>query len=681
MSSLPPMSFPTLNPMDPAVGRSLEAAPSTVDPMSVNMLSGVTDTTMEYNPTAPRAMDPRAGGAMPFPPRVNDPGYMPHMYAPNFAQTPMAPMPYPGVGPIEPFANANGPGTQLASHPYARIESISDLISPASLDFEYSPEMNAVLHVGKCAECVRFGLHILMPGSRAKFLNAVSAHSDSSTEPLRAEIAKLTREALIASKELKELKDALQADQQLVRTLRAERDKALSQHDELSMEHRTISQHARDLEQQLTVALYRRPNSPPRNSRHRSPPRAGTRSNTPYDRVNPQRAGQAARKRPAEQFPVILEPDIGGDVIMASFPANIRPMRMHREQSRYNNRRPCPVSSYRWRTENGVEMVGLPKTRAGTPYLPSDLGMGWYALENDAGSTEEVYRRIDLLFRNRKEELWRAAARGAYEFRRLIEPLPEVMAHVIHLNTLRKSVWTIIDDGINSGADISIVSPGCRLHSEGYGGLYTPDIQIWAVIHAITDVDAGKLSSWTGRTVTTPDLQKMVKDALCSGNYFEITPAELASGKYQLPRPAHYDGALDMDTIVKWLRTTLGLTPYMVHAHFRPFLRRAFETTGGACHRVFSPNDLLPGERLAPGVDDRLVDFPIDRDWTPSRGPRGTFPLILSAVDVNAQLALSDDFDSSSSPQSLSDDTEMLDSGAATANALTGSPTIDRQLA
>jgi len=32
-----------------------------------------------------------------------------------------------------------------------------------------------VLHDGKCTECVRFGLHILMPGNRAKFLYATSA--------------------------------------------------------------------------------------------------------------------------------------------------------------------------------------------------------------------------------------------------------------------------------------------------------------------------------------------------------------------------------------------------------------------------------------------------------------------------------------------------------------------------
>lgn len=61
--------------------------------------------------------------------------------------------------------------------------------------------------------------------------------------------------------------------------------------------------------------------------------------------------------------------------------------RMHHEQPRYSNRRPYTVANYRWRADNCIEAVGLPKTQAGTPSLPSNLGIGWCVLENNATST------------------------------------------------------------------------------------------------------------------------------------------------------------------------------------------------------------------------------------------------------------------------------------------------------
>jgi hypothetical protein len=241
------------------VGQSLGAAPSIMDPMNINLLSGMTDTTMEDVPTmTPRVMDPRASGVSPFPPRAIDPGYMHYMmYTPNFAHNPMGPMPYMGNGPTGTLANANGPGLQLANNPYTKIESISDLVLPASLDFEYSPELNAVLHAGKCPDCVHFGLHIIMPGNRAKFLCATSAHSDAVTAPLCAEVEKLTREARIASKNLKELKDALQSSQQLATLLRAERDAARNKHDEVLMDLQAASKRVKDLERRPIAAPYR----------------------------------------------------------------------------------------------------------------------------------------------------------------------------------------------------------------------------------------------------------------------------------------------------------------------------------------------------------------------------------------------------------------------------------------
>lgn len=655
MPSAPPLSFPTLSPVDHTAGQHLGDIGPTMDPAVLGLPPGAADTTMEDLSVAPyRAMDPHAGGIPPCPPRAVDPGYMPHLvHGHNHAQHPMAPMPYLGSGPIGAFGNAGGTGAHTPGYTYGRIESVSDLVSSTSPDFEYSPEFGAILHAGKCHECVQFAMHIITPANRAKFLSAATAHNGASTGPLRAEIKRLTTEALAAAKELQELRDALKSSQELTTALKAQRDASHKRHDDALAEQRPLLQCVRDLEQELSSASRRRPGSPTRGHHQRSPPRAGHRTTTPCSRPRPGRAEQV-RGRRQTQGSAILEPDTG-DVIMASFPAGIQPMRMHPEQPNYANKRPCSVTNYRWRTDGGIEVIGLPRTKAGTPYIPSTLGIGWHALENGARTTKEVYRRINLLFRNRQEEIWLAAARSAFEFRRLAEPIPEVMAHLLRLGALRKSVWTIINDGIRHGADFSIASPGCRLHSGGYGGLYTPDVQLWAVIHAATDVDSTKLTATTGRTVTAADLRRAIKDALYSDVHFGITPAELAGGVYKLPRLAHYDGSLDVGNVVQWLRAN-GMTSYMVHAHFRPFLRRVDEVSSGGYRRAFSPDDLLPGESLAPEANEALADFTADCEWTPSRGPRRPLSPITSAAVPT---------DDSASPETsvatpLPEDTEML---------------------
>ena len=153
------------------------------------------------------------------------------------------------------------------------------------------------------------------------------------------------------------------------------------------------------------------------------------------------------------------------------------------------------------------------------------------------------------------------------------------MIYFIHLNELRKSVWKIINDGIVTGATLSIISLGCCLDPNGYAGLYLPDVQLWAVIHAITDVNPVKLYTRRASTSKPINLKKMVKDAICSDNYFAITLSELANSQYRLPRLAHYDSGPEMSDIVDWLRNTIGMTSFMVHAHFRPFLQQAFENT------------------------------------------------------------------------------------------------------
>ena len=517
-------------------------------------------------------------------------------------------------------------------------------------------------------------MHIMFPAHRVKFLRAYEAHVEARTKSLRAEVDTLTAENTVMSADLHDCKDALESSKQLNSTLRSQLDTVSKQYDELTVEHRASKQRLRDLGQPTLM------------SPQRSPPRSTHRTSTPYDRFQPSRAGQTptvrrttqdTSGRPQAQVPVVLDPDSAGDVILASFPSKLQPMRMHAEQPRYINRRPCAIANFRWKADNGIEIVGLPKTRAGTPYLPSDLGIGWHMFENNTTSIDEVFRRIDLLFRNRKEELWLAATRAAFEFRRLITPLPEVMKYMIHLSTLRKSVWTIIDEGISDNAGMSIVSPGCRLHGSGYGGLFTPDVQLWAIIHTITDVDTIKLSGWSGRTVTTADLKKMVKDALCSGNYFDITADELAKGVYKLPRLAHYDGALDMDKVVSWLKTTVGMTPYMVHAHFRPFLRRVYDTPAGARLQPFEPGALLPGEAVPPEANEDLIDFPASRDWIPSRGPRTPLIALTSAAGATANaLLLAPSGDTAdSAPASLasappeSEDADMVGPEEIAANA------------
>ena len=92
------------------------------------------------------------------------------------------------------------------------------------------------------------------------------------------------------------------------------------------------------------------------------------------------------------------------------------------------------------------------------------------------------------------------------------------------------------------------------------------------MIHTTTDIEPTKITAKTGHTVTSANLKKMFKDTICLGNFFEVSPANLTNGKYQLPCLTHYDWALSMESVVNWLRNTIGMTPYMVHAHFQPFL-------------------------------------------------------------------------------------------------------------
>ena len=156
------------------------------------------------------------------------------------------------------------------------------------------------------------------------------------------------------------------------------------------------------------------------------------------------------------------------------------------------------------------------------------MGLGWYCLENNVASISHIYRCINLLFCNRKEEIWRATAQSIFEYRKHLDSLPGLMEHFLSLHGLRKGVWSIIDEGVAKNASVAIVSPGCHLDINGYAGLYTPDVQLWAVIHAATNVNSSKLMKNTGGMALAKDLKKMMKDVICSGNFFEITPAKFA---------------------------------------------------------------------------------------------------------------------------------------------------------
>jgi hypothetical protein len=300
---------------------------------------------------------------------------------------------------------------------------------------------------------------------------------------------------------------------------------------------------------------------------------------------------------------------------------------MHQAQPHYvDNHRPCPADEFRWRDINGIERIGLPVTAAGTPYYPNEVGVGWATFENNAPTLKDVDRRIDLLFRNREQEVWRAASRSVIHFRRSVIRTPEVMERFMHLHDLCNSMWNVINNGVARSLDQSVVSPGCRLHSDGYMGLYTPDVLLWSVIYTATRANSQKLTAASHHMATRAELKKMIKDAICSGNYFKITHNELVNGEWKLPHLAHYEGPLDMGAIVKWLRDTIGMTPFMVHAHFHPFLCRTFEIQSGEPHIPFSINSLCPGEALAPFHTEALPDSHRLRLDPQPRPPEPTSP-------------------------------------------------------
>ena len=79
-------------------------------------------------------------------------------------------------------------------------------------------------------------------------------------------------------------------------------------------------------------------------------------------------------------------------------------------------------------------------------------------------------------------------------------------------------------------------------------------------------------------------------------------------------------------------RPTIRCPTLMVSYLGRPYHHQSFSAT--ARHQMFYPDGLLPGEALAPPVNEALLDFPTSCEWTPDRGPRKSFSAAKPATDA-----------------------------------------------
>lgn len=142
------------------------------------------------------------------------------------------------------------------------------------------------------------------------------------------------------AKNTDELKDALQSHQQLVTTLTEQRDRARREHDETLMEHWTLSQCIRDLEQQLVLHHVADPT-------RLSDSCAATCLRDPA--CDPARRMSALGctaqlRRPANALIHGLQRE--GDIIMTAMSTSIHSVRMHSDHSGYSNSRPCVEADY-----------------------------------------------------------------------------------------------------------------------------------------------------------------------------------------------------------------------------------------------------------------------------------------------------------------------------------------------
>jgi hypothetical protein len=217
--------------MNSAMNQSSGAA-SSIPEMNLNFLSGMPsgmpDTTMDDILTVLVAVHPQPGTPL---------------YPPYYMNPLGGCMPYPGSG--FPGAFENMTNIQSVNNIHPRIKSISNLVkshaksSSASLNFEYSPDLGAILHEGKCFECVHFSQHILLHDNHTKYLHTISVHHNSITKPLHKEIERLSKADTVNTIRFKK---ELEASQAQASTLVEQQNHARKLHDDLLAKYQSISQ-------------------------------------------------------------------------------------------------------------------------------------------------------------------------------------------------------------------------------------------------------------------------------------------------------------------------------------------------------------------------------------------------------------------------------------------------------
>src|SRR5258708_38249192 len=174
MSFAPQPLFPTLDSMGSSISLALGATES-------DYFSDLQDITMSGDSLV-AISEPGPTMNHPVPPAQN-------------TNPPAGPMPYFGSGHAGALVDIDD--IQITSAPYNKIETISDLLRShaeklaISLSFEFNTDLGAILHTGKCAECVQFGQHILSPENQTDYNTTVSLRTDSILEPMRSETAVL----------------------------------------------------------------------------------------------------------------------------------------------------------------------------------------------------------------------------------------------------------------------------------------------------------------------------------------------------------------------------------------------------------------------------------------------------------------------------------------------------------
>jgi hypothetical protein len=113
-------------------------------------------------------------------------------------------------------------------------------------------------------------------------------------------------------------------------------------------------------------------------------------------------AGQGYNFDSVEQEP---EPEREGDVVMASMPKYQYSTTSHASHSAPLQQFPS-LHRGQLSLEDGAEMVGPPKTHAGAPYLPNEVGLDWRTTLRPSTSIQTDFRTL----LSHHKEVWLAAA-------------------------------------------------------------------------------------------------------------------------------------------------------------------------------------------------------------------------------------------------------------------------------